>query len=129
MRPWPKNHSRVGFAEDPESEMVEGRTNADFFANLKAQSWWSLRMRFQATHRAVAEGQEFDPDALISLAGGLEELGQLIHELSQPTYSINTAGKIIIDKTPPGTRSPNLADAVMMCFSPVLGLFEVWGRL
>ena len=35
--------------------MVEGRTNADFFANLKAQSWWALRQRFQNTHRALEE--------------------------------------------------------------------------
>ena len=40
-------------------------------------------------------------------------------ELSQPTYSINSAGKIIIDKTPDGTKSPNLADAVMMRFAPM----------
>jgi hypothetical protein len=37
--------------------------------------------------------------------------------LSQPTYSINTVGKIIIDKKPDGTKSPNLADAVMIQFS------------
>ncbi|WP_283842681.1 hypothetical protein [Bradyrhizobium sp. JYMT SZCCT0428] len=27
--------------------------------------------------------------------------------------------KLIIDKHPEGTRSPNLADAVVMCFWPV----------
>ena len=39
-------------------------------------------------------------------------------ELSQPTYSINTAGKILIDKQPEGASSPNLADAVMIAFNP-----------
>lgn len=38
-------------------------------------------------------------------------------ELSQPTYSINSAGKILIDKAPDGAKSPNLADAVMIRFS------------
>ncbi len=38
-------------------------------------------------------------------------------ELSQPTYSIGNTGKIVIDKAPEGTRSPNLADAVMIAAS------------
>jgi hypothetical protein len=105
-------------ALDPDGEMVPGRRNADFFANLKAQSWWSLRQRFQATHRAIAEGGQFDADELISIAPDLEELPQLLQELSQPTYSINGAGKIVIDKAPAGFKSPNLADAVCMVFAP-----------
>ena len=38
----------------------------------------------------------------------LEELPQLLSELSQITYSINGAGGIVIDKTPPGCSSPTL---------------------
>jgi hypothetical protein len=38
-------------------------------------------------------------------------------ELSQPTYSKNGVGKILINKAPDGTRSPNLADTVMIRFS------------
>ncbi|MBS0379008.1 MAG: TerL protein [Proteobacteria bacterium] len=115
--------------EDPKQELIEGRKNEDFFANLKAQSYWWLRARFQATHRAVTEGSIPDPDALISLSSTLKELPQLIQELSQPTYSLNLAGKVLVDKTPDGARSPNLADAVMIVFSPILGLAEMWGRL
>lgn len=103
---------------DPDGEMVPGRKNADFFANLKAQSWWSMRGRFQNTHRAITEGAVFDADDLISIAPDLEELPQLLQELSQPTYSINGAGKIVVNKAPAGFKSPNLADAVCMCFAP-----------
>jgi phage terminase large subunit len=103
---------------DPDGEMVAGRKNRDFFANLKAQSWWSLRARFQATHRAIAESGQFDADELISLAPDLEVLPQLLQELAQPTYSINGAGKVVIDKAPSGFKSPNLADAVCMAFAP-----------
>lgn len=102
----------------PDSCMVEGRTNRDFFANLKAQSWWALRQRFQATYRAVVEGQKVDLDGIISLSPTLPDLTKLTLELSQPTYSISVAGKIIVDKTPDGARSPNLADAVMIAFAP-----------
>lgn len=104
--------------DDPEGEMVPKRKNKDYFANLKAQSWWALRQRFQATHRAVVEGMPCSPDELISIDPNLPELITLTMELSQPTYSINTVGKILIDKQPDGTRSPNLADAVMIAFQP-----------
>lgn len=91
------------------------RTNKDFFANAKAQGWWEMRVRFQRTHRAVTEGVQFDPDDLIVLAGGMTKL---YGELSQPTYTVNTAGKIIVDKAPEASRSPNEADAVMIYFAP-----------
>lgn len=103
---------------DPDGSLVEGRFNRDFFANLKAQAFWSLRLRFQATHRAVTESRQVDPDDIISLDPDLDELPQLIQELSQPTYSINNVGKIVIDKAPDGAMSPNLADAVMIAYSP-----------
>ena len=102
----------------PLGEMVPKRKNQDFFANFKAQSWWWLRMLFQNTYRAVEEGQDFNPDEIISLSSKMKLLPKLITELSQPTYSINTAGKIIVDKKPDATRSPNLADAVMILYHP-----------
>jgi hypothetical protein len=39
-------------------------------------------------------------------------------ELSQPTFSVNAAGKILVDKAPDGSRSPNLADSVMITYQP-----------
>jgi hypothetical protein len=102
---------------NPEREDVKGRKNQDFFLNCKAQAWWSLRTRFQNTYRAVVEGKPFAPDELVSLSSGLQLLRKLSLELSQPTFSINGVGKIVIDKAPDGTRSPNLADSVMIKFS------------
>ena len=45
---------------------------------------------------------------------------------TQPTYSINTVGKIVIDKAPDSTRSPNRADAVNIAFNPGPHGLEVW---
>lgn len=104
----------------PESEDVKGRKNQDFFSNQKAQAWWGLRARFQRTYRAVAEGQPFNPDELISIPSDLPNRQKLCSELSQPTFSINTVGKIVIDKAPDGARSPNMADSVMIQFSKPL---------
>lgn len=113
-------HSFIGSGAvlDPDKELIEGRTNKDFFVNFKAQSWWALRMRFQATYRAVKEGMEFDPEEIISIPSTLPELNKLTGELSQPTYKTNNNGKILVDKKPDGTKSPNLADALMINFSP-----------
>jgi hypothetical protein len=101
----------------PESEDVPGRKNKDYFANRKAQGWFNLRKRFQTTFRAVTAGADFDPDDIISLSSGCSNLARLCGELSQPTYSINTVGKVVIDKAPDGTKSPNLADSVMILFA------------
>lgn len=102
---------------NPEGEDVKGRKNEDFFANMKAQAWWSLRTRFQKTYRAIKDGKALIPDELISIPGNLPHRAKLCMELSQPTYSLNTAGKITVDKTPDGARSPNLGDAVMIRFA------------
>lgn len=96
----------------------KGRTNEDFFANAKAQAWWALRHRFKLTYRAVVEGLPYNPDDIISIPSILPECRKLIIELSQPTYSQNSVGKIIIDKMPDGAKSPNLADSLMIAFAP-----------
>jgi hypothetical protein len=118
-----------GAVHDPEGEMVKERKNKDFFANAKAQAWWALRIRFQTTYRAVVEGMAFDPDDLISIDPELEELVPLTMELSQPTYTINTVGKVVVDKAPEGTMSPNLADSVMICYQPAGRELDVWIKL
>lgn len=96
------------------------RTNKDFFMNAKAQGWWELRVRFQRTYRAVQEGRadEYDFDDLISIDGNMPGLASLQMQMAQPTYSISTAGKIVVDKAPEGTKSPNEADAVMIAYAP-----------
>ena len=115
---------------DPEGEMVEKRKNKDFFANLKAQSWWSLRMRFQNTYRAL-KGMEYEPDNLISLSSEIDknEFDQLVMELSQPTYMKNGVGKILVNKQPDGAVSPNRADSVMICFNPAISDMAIWDKL
>jgi Phage terminase large subunit. len=97
-----------------------GRTNEDFFANRKAQEWWRLMERFKMTYRAVVEGLPYDPAEIISFDSKKitpKALTKLTQELSQPTWSQNGSGKILIDKAPQGSRSPNYADQCMMLYS------------
>lgn len=88
-------------------------TNKEFFANRKAQAWWMARTKFENTFRAI-NGQPYDPDMIVSLDSKMKNLVRLTSELSQPTYSKNAVGKIVVDKKPDGTSSPNLADAWVM---------------
>lgn len=98
----------------------KGRTNEDFFANAKAQAWWELRKRFHATYRAITEGTIYPPEDLISIPDTLPNLKKLLIELSQPTYGQSpSSGKMLINKMPEGTRSPNLSDSVMIAFAPL----------
>ena len=118
-----------GEVSRPEREDVPKRKNKDFFQNFKAQSWWSLRRRFQNTYRAVVEGMEYDKDEIISISSKLAGLSRLMSELSQPTYSINTTGKIVVDKKPDGMKSPNDADAMNILYSPGMTSLSTWAAL
>lgn len=99
---------------------VGDRKNEDYFYNQKAQSWFALRRRLLETHRAVTRAAPFQPDQIISFdseALGKEIVTLLQGELSQIVYKRSIDGKMLIDKTPDGMKSPNLADAVMILFN------------
>jgi phage terminase large subunit len=96
-------------------------TNKDFYQNLKAQAWWELRLRFERTYKAVTQGTQYEPDELISLPSDTPNLRQLQKELSQATATRSTSTlKLVVEKTPPGTRSPNMADSVVMAYWPMV---------
>lgn len=125
-----------GSPANPEDEAVQGecgqqgRLNKDFFANAKAQGWWRLRTLFRNTWRAVEEKMPFSPDEIISISGSMKLKNKLIVELSQPTYSVNGVGKIVVDKKPDGTKSPNLADSAMIAYAPMeFTSMDIWDLL
>lgn len=94
------------------------RTNLDFFENAKAQAYWELRTRIRNTYRAVIEGHEYDVNQLFIIPSTLPLRAQLCVELSQPTWMQSKNGKWMVNKTPDGAKSPNLADVAMMLFAP-----------
>jgi phage terminase large subunit len=113
----PKRHVIEGDRESP--------TNEEFYTNLKAQGWWELRGRFYRTWRAINEGANYDPDSLISIDSRIGNLRKLEKELCQVTASKGARLKLVIDKTPEGTKSPNLADAVMMDYWPIRSGYDI----
>lgn len=97
----------------------ESLQNKDFFDNLKAQAWWSIRTRFYKTYKAVTEGVKYNPDELISIDSSMQLLEQVKKELMQPTVGYSSRLKMLIEKKPNGMRSPNLADSGVMAFFPL----------
>lgn len=94
-------------------------TNGETYLNLKAQAWWRLRNRFEKTYKTISKIEIHPAEELISIPSDLPFLNELIEELSQPTYILTSNLKIKVDKQPDGTPSPNLADAVVMCYNPL----------
>ena len=94
--------------------------NGDVYHNFKAQAWYNVRQRFYKTYLAVTQGENFAEDELISLDSAMDGIHQLELELSQVKQKNSGTGKILIDKKPDGSSSPNLADAFVMCYNPVI---------
>lgn len=97
----------------------ESPLNKNFYDNLKAQGWWLLRARFYKTWKAVTEGVVYPVDELISLDSTMPLLDTLCKELAQATRSQSGRMKMIIDKNPEGTKSPNLADSGVQMYHPI----------
>jgi phage terminase large subunit len=125
MVPWDAGAA----VRNPGKRVIEGDKesplNKDFYTNLKAQGWWELRNRFYRTWRAVTQGAEYDADTLISLDPSMERLRQLEKELCQVTAGRGARLKLMVDKTPAGTKSPNLGDAVMMAYWPLKSGYDL----
>ncbi|ATS92159.1 putative terminase large subunit [Sinorhizobium phage HMSP1-Susan] len=116
----------------------ESPRNKDAFQNMKAQGWYALAQRFYKTFRAIQmhnaeedwrEVYEYDELISISTEIPLPMRLQLEKELSQAVAK-QGAPKFTVDKKPPGTRSPNIADSVVMNYFPVSNNnyhLDAWG--
>lgn len=97
-----------------------GPKNKEFFMNRKSQSWFLTAQRFRQGW-LLRNGEEYDATKLISLnrSIGQTTLNKLVGELSQAIRGDQpNSGKMIVNKMPPGTKSPNLADCVVIGCHP-----------
>lgn len=102
---------------------TDGKTNADMFSNIKAQAWWAVRDRFYKTWRSVTFGDVYEDDELISLCKDLPQLEKLKAELSRPRVDYDQNGRTKVESKKDMAKrdipSPNLADALIMCYAPL----------
>lgn len=106
---------------------IDSPLNKDFFHNMKAQAWWSLRTRFYKTFKNITEGVIYSVDELISLDSRMTLLYQLMKELAQPTRGESSHLRTLVNKKPDGTKSPNLADAGVMAYFPIQSAIALVG--
>jgi len=108
---------------NPDKDYVEGKKNSDMFLNAKAQAWWLLRDRCLKTYNAIELGYEYPHDELISFPSEMPHLNDLITELSRPKRETDDVGRVRVEKKEKmkkrGVPSPNLADALIMCYAPI----------
>lgn len=97
----------------------KGIKNKDFFQNFKAQAWWGVRKRFYEAWKC-RQGKDFDRDGWVSISRSIPEtiIQEIVAEVSQPTRKESQAGKMLIDKSPNGSSSPNIGDAIIMVLNP-----------
>lgn len=119
MVPW---HAGAAVVE-PYEHVVRGDDesplNREFFANMKAQAWWSFRTRCYKTYRARTQGDVYPADELVSLDGTMPLLMDVKKQLAQPTRGLSAGSlRMLVNKKPAGTKSPNAADAVVMAYFP-----------
>lgn len=97
--------------------------NQDFFANLKAQTWWQVADRFRNTYLAVTKGRQFNADQMISLSSECDSklLDKLIDELATPKRDFDNAGKVKVESKKDLAKrdvvSPNIADSFIIAAS------------
>ena len=122
-----KAHGYCG-AESPENPTglySEDRSNSDVFRNLRAQYWWYLRDRFEKTYRAIEKNEYIDPNELISISSDIprETLSALQSELTRVQRKRGSGANTFIqieskeDMRRRNMKSPNMADALVMCFA------------
>lgn len=125
--PWNAG-ARVLNPDDPiNPDDRDSPTNKNMFANFVAQAWWMVARRFERTYRAVEDGIHYDSSELISIDSTIPSLREVERELSQPTMKKRPSDmKLLRDKRPEGTKSPNRGDAIIMAAYPLTGLRPVY---
>jgi phage terminase large subunit len=105
-----------------------GVLNKDYFSNVKAQMWKTVADRVLLTHNAVTKGLPYDASDIISISSECDHMETLLTELSTPRKDYDNAGRFKVeskkDLAKRGVKSPNLADAFVMCFAPKEKAFE-----
>jgi phage terminase large subunit len=109
-------------AKDNENEIyADDKTIKDTFKNKRAQYYWNLVDRFQKTYNAVEKKLYTDPSDLISLSSNIEDLDLLKSELTRIERKKGQNSYIQIeskeDMRARKVKSPNMADALAMCFA------------
>jgi phage terminase large subunit len=123
----------VNSGEAPTTRMLSDDSEhpaSERFANLKAEMWWSLRLRFRRTWERHTGARMWPDDECISLPRGSTELAA---QLAQPRFDYSETGKVRIESkrslAARGVKSPDRADACVLAFAEPAELSTVTSYL
>jgi hypothetical protein len=106
--------TRIHYSDAPDRS-AKGR-----FANLKAELWWNLRIRFWNSWRLL-QGEDIDHEDCISIPND----ARLISQLSIPRIQTNERGLLKVESKESlrrrGLSSPDRADAVVLAYADACG--------
>lgn len=113
--------TRIRYEDDPE------RPANERFANLSAEMWWSLRLRFWRTYQHVNGLRTYPHEELISLPREMPV--KLISQLSGRLIKTTSSGKLALESKDEmrrrGVKSPDWADALALAYCPPLKIVNV----
>ena len=113
----------------PEREYRPGVTNAEYFANAKAQAWKLVADRFRNTYEAIRHGRTYRPDEMLFIDPELSHLEALADELAMPERDYDLAGRFKVQSKKELDFSPNLADSVIIANCPAVTAHIDYGDL
>jgi hypothetical protein len=105
---------------NPDGVEYGDKTNRELFENVKSQVSFKLRTMFMNTHKYMI-GEDHDKSKILSFKNFPDNtlFNKFSRELSQPQHKLSLTGKIIIDKKPSGSKSPNLNDCFQIALADV----------
>ena len=109
-----------GTVQYPRQIYKGNKTNQEHFANVKAQAWFTVADRMMQTYNRVVKGIDCPDDVIISISSKMDNLEDLIEELSAPQELADKRGRVMVEPKDKlkerGIPSPNIADAFIMAF-------------
>lgn len=107
---------------NPNRKYTDDKTNKDMFSNAKAQAWWYVADRFRNTYDAITNGTKYPDDELISISSKCGNVTNMCAELSRPRVDYDGNDRVKVESKKDMKKrdipSPNMADALIMCFAP-----------
>jgi hypothetical protein len=125
-----KGFNAAGKVTNPNDIEYGDKMNKDMFENIKAQASFYLRSLFLNTHRYLKD-EKCDMNRVITFKSFKNNtlFNKFAKEIAQPLHKLSISGKIVIDKKPNKSKSPNLSDALMICMANVEEEWINWSIL
>ena len=106
-----------GKTEGAELEYTPGVTNEQFFSRRNAQMGWGMRLRANATQRLIDGDPVVRPDQCLFINPAIKDVEKIMTQLSQPEWSEDTSGRMVVDKQPEDSPSPDAYDGAVLSFA------------